>query len=257
MGSPALICHIFTEAHSEGPKALTRFGRRNSGVCRRSFVARSGYQCVCHGERFVTLQREKLFGALNPVESNYKTGGGFTLGAELRLNRILGVEGSYSRVRNNLTLTNLGVSPAVESGYGMHDQRLSADLVAHAPISFLGLKPYLAGGPEYDHFSQAGPSSNIFSGFTNTPLGAANKLGLNYGGGLDWRFLPFIALRLDVRDHVTTTPTYGFPSSSNTGPYFPVSGAAHDLEYSARHCCSRGEVERMSVVRCPWLVVSG
>jgi len=168
-----------------------------------------------------------------PYESNYKTGGGITLGAEWRLNRILGVEGAYSRVRNNLTLTNVGASPAVESGYGIHDQRFSADLVAHAPTSFLGLKPYLAGGPEYDHFSQAGTSSNIFSGFTNAPLGAANKLGLNYGGGLDWGFLPHIALRVDVRDHVTTTPTYGFPSSSNTGPYFPVSGAAHDLEYSA------------------------
>ena len=87
-----------------------------------------------------------------PYESNYKTGGGITLGAEWRLNRILGVEGAYSRVRNNLTLTNVGASPAVESGYGIHDQRFSADLVAHAPTSFLGLKPYWREDPSMTIF---------------------------------------------------------------------------------------------------------
>ena len=78
-----------------------------------------------------------------------------------------------------------------------------------------------------------GPSSDIFSGFVNVALGAANKVGVNYGGGVDMKLLPYLNLRLDVRDHLTSTPTYGLPSSSGTGPYFPVSGAAHDLEYSA------------------------
>lgn len=166
-----------------------------------------------------------------PFSSSYKTGGGVTLGAEFSLNRIVGVEGSYSNVRNNLAVTNSSTS--AESGYGVHDQRFSGDLVAHAPKALFGLKPYLAGGIEYDHFSQPGSSSNIFDGFSDVTLSAANKVGINYGGGVDMKLLPFISLRVDVRDHVMTSPTYGLPSSSSIGPFYPISGIAHDLEYSA------------------------
>jgi opacity protein-like surface antigen len=168
-----------------------------------------------------------------PYGSAYKTGGGITFGAEVPLGKILGVEGSYSKVRNNLAITDFGLSTPRESGYGIHDQRFSGDLVAHAPRSFLGFKPYLAAGLEYGRFSPVGPPSDIFSGFVNVSLGAANKVGINYGGGVDMKLLPHLNLRIDVRDHLTSTPTYGLPSSSSTGPYFPVSGAAHDLEYSA------------------------
>lgn len=168
-----------------------------------------------------------------PYGSTYKFGGGFTLGAEVPLGKILGVEGSYSRVRNNLAITGYGSSFALESGYGIHDQRLSGDLVAHPPKSFLGFKPYLAAGLEFDRFSPTGPSSNIFSGFVNSSLGNSNKIGVNYGGGVDMKLLPSVALRVEIRDHLTSTPTYGLPSSSANGPYYPISGAAHDLEYSA------------------------
>jgi opacity protein-like surface antigen len=168
-----------------------------------------------------------------PYGSTYKLGGGFTLGAEVPLGKILGVEGSYSRVRNNLALTDYGFSAPLETGYGVHDQRLSGDLVAHPPKSFLGFKPYLAAGLEYDRFSPTFPTSDIFSGFANSSLGNSNKIGVNYGGGVDMKLLPSVALRVDIRDHPTSTPTYGLPSSSANGPYFPISGAAHDLEYSA------------------------
>jgi opacity protein-like surface antigen len=168
-----------------------------------------------------------------PYGSTYKTGGGFTLGAEVPLNKILGVEGSYSRVRNNLAITDYANSLHEETGYGIHDQRFRGDLVAHSPKSFRGLKPYLAAGLEYDRFSTVGPTADIFNGFANASLGAANKLGVNYGCGMDVKLLPYLALRLDVRDHLTSSPTYGLPSSSSIGPYYPISGAAHDLEYSA------------------------
>jgi len=162
-------------------------------------------------------------------QSSYKVGGGLTLGAEFRMNRILGVEGSYTVSRNNLAVTN--TTNSSEQGYGIHNQRFAADAVAHAPISFLRLKPYLAAGVEFDHFSA--PSSTTFSGLPNVTFGAANKVGVNYGGGVDWGFLPHIALRIDVRDHLTGIPTYGFPSSAATRAYFPVSGLANNLEYSA------------------------
>ena len=166
-----------------------------------------------------------------PFSSSYKSGGGVTLGVEYSMNRIIGVEGSYSNVRNNLALTDLGSS--AESGYGVRDQRFSGDIVAHTPKSFLGFKPYVAGGLEYDHFSQPTSSASFFNGFSNVTLGAANKIGVNYGGGVDVSLLPHVALRVDIRDHLMSSPTYGLPSSSRVGPFYPISGVATDLEYSA------------------------
>ncbi len=59
-------------------------------------------------------------------------------------------------------------------------------------------------------------------------------VGFNYGGGLEKKLMYRVRLRFDVRDHVTASPTYGLPSSSSSsGPIFPISRAAHDLEYSA------------------------
>ena len=83
-----------------------------------------------------------------PYGSTYKTGGDFTLGAEvpLKKSKILTVEGSYSRVRNNLAVTDYSPSAPSETGYGIHEQRLSGDLVAHAPRYLLGFKPYLVAG---------------------------------------------------------------------------------------------------------------
>ncbi len=64
-------------------------------------------------------------------------------------------------------------------------------------------------------------------------LGASNKLGVNFGGGVEWGFLPALGLRLDLRNHITGTPTYGLPQQSTTGAIFPVSGKANNLEFSA------------------------
>lgn len=167
--------------------------------------------------------------------STYKAGGGFTVGSEVRLNKIFGVEGSYSMVRNNLALTNYSAG-AKETGFNTRDQRLSGDLVAHAPASFFGVKPYLVAGIEYDRFSplDIGSSGTSFNGYSNVALSPDNKLGFNYGGGLDMKIMRHLALRLDVRDHITGSPTYGLPTTTTAfTPSFPVSGAAHDLEYSA------------------------
>lgn len=165
--------------------------------------------------------------------STYKTGGGFTVGSEFRLNKLFGVEGSYAMVRNNLALTDYS-SGANELAYGIRNQRVSGDLVAHAPKSFWRVKPYLVAGLEYDRFTPLATGTSSFNGYSNAPLTPANKLGFNYGGGLEMKLMRHVGLRLDIRDHLTGSPTYGLATSASTGsPSFPISGAAHSLEYSA------------------------
>ncbi|MGH9328544.1 MAG: outer membrane beta-barrel protein [Terriglobia bacterium] len=160
-----------------------------------------------------------------PLSSSYATGGQFTVGGQVPLNGLLSVEGAYGWGQNNLLVTSFG---GFKTSYGIRNQRISGDLVLHPPVSILGLLPYVDAGPEYDRFSPYGSAVISLPGFSASGtqvLSTDNKIGFNYGGGVEIKFLPFIGLRLDVRDHVTSSPSFGLP-----GRY---SSTAHDLEYSA------------------------
>jgi opacity protein-like surface antigen len=161
--------------------------------------------------------------------SNYASGGKVTLGAEIPLVKFLEFEGSYGIGRNNLRVTDLSSSQTL--GYGVRTQRWSGNVVVRSPASFLSVRPYATGGLEYDHLGTTGQAKSLAftEGFADqtVKLGASNQVGFNYGAGADWGFFPALALRLDLRDHVTGTPTYGLSSHQ-----FAVSGAAHNVELS-------------------------
>lgn len=174
----------------------------------------------------------------NPFSSNYASGGKVTFGAEYTPWRVLGFEGSYGIGRNNLRVATLQGASAGEAGYGVRTQRFSGNVMLHSPFALVGWRPYLTGGLEYDRL---GPSSSAkrlafaqgFAGQPNAVLGASNLVGVNFGGGVEWGFLPAFGLRFDLRNHITGTPTYGLPQQATTGAIFPVSGAANNLEFSA------------------------
>jgi len=177
------------------------------------------------------LEDERFFTSLGDrFRSNYASGGKITFGGEFSLAPVFGFEGSYGYGRNNVRVTDLATSQTL--GYGVRTQRLSANLVAHSPIPVLGVRPYATAGLEYDHLGPTGQAKTLAftQGFADqlVTLGASNQVGFNYGGGVEWSFFPTLALRLDLRDHITGTPTYGLSSAR-----FPVSGAAHGVELSA------------------------
>ncbi len=161
--------------------------------------------------------------------SDYASGGRITIGGEVIPWRIFGIEGAYGYGRNNLRLKNLSENQTL--GYGARSQRFSGNLLVHSPIAVLGMRPYATGGVEFDHLAPTDQAKLTAAneGFADHSvlLGANNRLGVNYGGGTDISVFPFLALRFDVRDHITGTPTYGLPFSR-----YPVQGAAHDLEAS-------------------------
>lgn len=174
--------------------------------------------------------------------SNYTTGPSFTVGAEIPVTRILSAQGSYGYVRNNLAVFNFvnSTTPNSEIGYGILDQRISADIVAHPARSHKSVQPYVSAGLELDRFSATSGAAAIaksdgFNGVLNTTLSPGNSFGFNFGGGLDITLTHLIAIRLDARDHIFRTPTFGLPSaaSSTFTAYYPVSGHLQDLEYSA------------------------
>jgi hypothetical protein len=192
---------------------------RAQGV--RVFVMGSG--SYLQADRFFTNTSNQRF------QSSYATGGKVTFGGELSLANIIGVEGSYGYGRNNLRMANLNTSQTL--AYGVRTQRISANLMAHSPISFLGLRPYATGGLEYDHLGPTDQANRLaftqgFAGQSLT-LGGSNQVGVNYGGGGEFSFFPTLALRLDLRDHITGTPKFGLSTLR-----YPVSGATHNVEFS-------------------------
>jgi len=40
-------------------------------------------------------------------------------------------------------------------------------------------------------------------------LSPDNKVGVNHGGGLEWKLLPHVAIRFDVSDHFSARPRMG------------------------------------------------
>ncbi len=184
------------------------------------------------------LFNEKFFTVSgSPFRSNYASGGKTTFGAEYTPRKLLGFEGAYGIGRNNLRVANLP-APGGEAGYGVRVQRYSGNVILHSPFALGASRPYLTGGVEYDRFGPtSGAKTRAFTqGFAGRAavLGASNQFGVNFGGGVEWGFLPALGLRLDLRNHITGTPTYGLPQLSTTGAaIFPVSGKANNLEFSA------------------------
>lgn len=186
--------------------------------------------------------------------SKYEIGTSFTVGAEIPVTRIFSAEGSYGYVRNDLAVTNLvnSTTPNREIKYGIQDQRISADIVAHASKPFNSVLPYLVAGLELDRFSATGTGTATaqnegFNGVPNSLLSPDNRFGFNFGGGLDISLTHLLAVRLDARDHIFNSPTFGLPSAATSSftAYYPVSGRAQDLVCSAGIVFRFGRLPRL------------
>jgi len=176
-----------------------------------------------------------------PYTTNYARGGGGSAGFEMPLKRskIFGLELSYGFSQNNLELTETYIQPYPEKSYGLRDNRFSGGLVIHSPSSFHNARPYAVLGAEFDRYS---PTSAALSLANTTGFGSAsvaklypeNDGGVNFGGGIDYKLTTKLSLRLDVRDHITSSPTLGLPygQTPTSLAFFPISGDAHHIEYS-------------------------
>ncbi|HET7212692.1 MAG TPA: outer membrane beta-barrel protein [Terriglobia bacterium] len=174
--------------------------------------------------------------------STYKAGNSFTVGAEYPIFKTLSAEGSYSRFRNNLAVTNYfnSTTPNEEIGYGIQGQRVMLDANAHSAKPFKKVRPYLVFGLDLDRFAPTSEGAALaqsrgFNGVPRTVLNSTDKLGYNFGFGLDISLTHMLAVKVDARDHRVATPAYGLPQSASSGvtAYYPVSGKMNDLVYSA------------------------
>jgi hypothetical protein len=186
-----------------------------------------------------TLFDTRYFGSADEeYRSSYATAVKYVVGVEVPLGKILGVEAAYASGPNDLRVTNTSLNPTVTTAYSARNNVGSVNLVAHAPFARLGFRPYLTVGWDYHRFAPtlAGKEqaeSRGFGAVSTATLSATNKLGVNCGGGIEHKIFRRVSLRLDVRDHLTGSPTFGLPAQASTGATFPVSGLAQNVVYSA------------------------
>ena len=174
-----------------------------------------------------------------PYGSRYATGGKVIAGVEVPLHKFVGIEGSYGYGPNNLEIYQFIYNPPVVQGYSVRNHRFSGDIVGHVPSEWRGLRIYGVFGIEYDVFSPTSSAQTLAKtqGFAFAPsaqLASQGKAGFNVGAGIDYKWSSRVDLRLEVRDHLFGSPTYGLPQAATTATtaYFPVGGPAHDIEYS-------------------------
>jgi len=179
--------------------------------------------------------------AFIPYQTTYANGGGGNVGLELPLKRskIFGLEFSYGLSQNNLELTNENTNPVTITSYGLRDSRFSGDIVVHSPSTFRNIRPYAVFGAEYDLYSPTSAAVALANkeGFAYAPVAKLSSQGfggVNFGGGLDYSLTEAWGLRIDVRDHITGSPMLGLPYgiTPSSNAYFPISGSAHNIQYS-------------------------
>jgi hypothetical protein len=173
--------------------------------------------------------------------TTYAIGGRGIVGVELPLkkSKTFGVEASYAFGQNNLKLANDNYSYKPVTAYGLRDNRFSLDLVVHAPGAYHNTHLYVVLGAEYDDFSPTSAAQKLATkvGFAFEPtakLSSQGTGGVNFGAGLDRKVSSKLSLRLDIRDHITSSPTFGLPTTqpSTAGlAWFPATGNAHNIEY--------------------------
>jgi len=177
--------------------------------------------------------------------SRFEVGPKYTLGVAVPYGKLLSIETAFTTGPNNFFVTDLNVFPHNQTDGSIREYPVrfysgSLSGVFHAPITLFHLRPYAEGGVEYDRFS---PTTEAITVARNQGFGSVStalithndKFGVNLGGGLDRKLSKRLAFRIDLRDHITSSPAFGLPPqpSFDSMASFPVSGRAHNLEYTA------------------------
>ena len=213
-------------------------------LCLASTAARAQNSLVYVTAGGTTLGDARSFtepGGIVPYNTGYASGGGGNVGFEMPLKKsqIFGLEFSYGFSQNNLKLTNDSTNPTTTKSYGLRDNRFGGGLVVHSPSTYHNVRPYFVAGAEYDHYSPTSAAQSLatttgFGYYPTAKLSSEGDGGVYFGGGIDYKLTEKVGLRLDVRDHVTPSPTLGLPYAATlTSPaWYPVSGHASTIEYS-------------------------
>jgi opacity protein-like surface antigen len=126
--------------------------------------------------------------------------GGVLVSYRYHFNRWLAVDGSYGYARNTQDNFAFGSSSNVQANV----HQVTGALVVNAPHSVFRLKPFVLVGAGALVFDPTGNARASMVGVNQQGKGA-----FVYGGGVDYKLVSHVALRLEYRGFVYNRPDFG------------------------------------------------
>jgi opacity protein-like surface antigen len=143
--------------------------------------------------------------------------GGFLVNYRFHINGWLAAEASYGYDRN----TQQDFTPSGNFGVQANVHQATGALVVNLPVSVARMRPYVLAGAGALVFDPTGNTGGFVSGAERQARPA-----FVYGGGVDYRLVRHVALRLEYRGYGYNRPDFGIAAlSSNV--------TAHTAEPSA------------------------
>ncbi len=132
--------------------------------------------------------------------------GGVLVNYRFHFNSWLAAEASYGYQRN----TQQNFTPGGEFGIQTNVHQATGALVVNLPFSVARMKPYVLAGAGALVFDPTGNQGGFISGAQEQARPA-----FVYGGGVDYRLVRHVALRLEYRGFVYNRPDFGLATLSS------------------------------------------
>ena len=132
---------------------------------------------------------------------------GFLVNYRFHINGWLAAEASYGYDRN----TQENFTPSGNFGIQANMHQATGALVADIPVTFARMRPYVLAGAGALVFDPTGKTEGLVSGEQRQARPA-----FVYGGGVDYRLVRHVALRLEYRGLVYDRPDFGIATLSSS-----------------------------------------
>jgi opacity protein-like surface antigen len=133
--------------------------------------------------------------------------GGFLVNYRFHINGWLTAEANYGYVRN----TQQNFTPSGNLGIQANVHQATGALVVNLPIYVARMRPYVLAGAGALVFDPTGNQGGFVSGAERQARAA-----FVYGGGVDYRLVQHVSLRLEYRGFVYNRPDFGIAALSST-----------------------------------------
>jgi opacity protein-like surface antigen len=132
--------------------------------------------------------------------------GGVLVNYRFHINGWLAAEASYGYDRN----TQESFTPGGNFGIQANVHQATGAMVVNLPVSIHRMRPYVLAGAGALVFNPTGNAGGFVSGAERQARAA-----FVYGGGIDYRLLRHVALRLEYRGFVYDRPDFGIVAFSS------------------------------------------
>ena len=142
----------------------------------------------------------------NGTQEHSSNTGGFLVNYRFHINGWLAAEASYGYDRN----TQQDFTPGGNFGIQANVHQATGALVVNLPVSVHRMRPYVLAGAGALVFDPTGNAGGFVSGAERQARPA-----FVYGGGVDYRLVRHVALRVEYRGFVYDRPDFGIAALSS------------------------------------------